>query len=716
MEYRPLDDAKDEIRILRLKPSYDPSEMLECELVHVSLQDFTKDYQHHASQHGHASNFKTWIKSRVGATDSDTTENDGRLIQVPGDHEYRFQWGELASLSYAWGTSLETRAILVNGATVQVTINLEAALRALGRTSIFADRYMLWVDALCINRQDFDERSKQVQKMRHIYSFSRAVVAWVGEEYDESEKALDLVEMLAGVYEDSEKGWMLRASYGDDAARFSISSWVSLERFMRRWYWERLWVIQELALGASRAYIYMWSVKDRLLEYDMSFLERGNIDSLGYPGILSESIQGTMNIGQSPSIHLEKSQAPTTTTTSTTQGWSSGDNLKHVYKDLWRLSQREMNNEPILELWELLHVAKSSLCKDNRDKIHGLLALIDPGISRDIIPDYTVDPKALFTSVARLVISKSDGLDILREGYAWSELGIPSWVPDWTWSGRIRDSRPKVSYCATRAMRASFAFMDDGFRLKCKGIIFDQIDGLGSHEASRFQWPEESVKNPNHNTSPYGSATATREAFCRAMIMDRKALSKTSSSGGCEEIFYLPSCTVTAMQKFKELEWNRFALDGRYYPRWENWRKGNNHLWMGDRYLSDYFSDEIPKAPLEDDYWDAYQSWTRTVTARRLLVTTKGYFGWAPDFRGDSEEEQTIVGDLICFVFGCSVPLIIRLADEGTGGLYKVVGEAYVEGLMNGEVLELSDVNSRYHILLSDGDANCDRLTDIEAS
>jgi hypothetical protein len=68
----------------------------------------------------------------------------------------------------------------------------------------------------------------------------------------------------------------------------------------------------------------------------------------------------------------------------------------------------------------------------------------------------------------------------------------------------------------------------------------------------------------------------------------------------------------------------------------------------------------------------------------------KGYFGWGPNFQGDSKEEQICVGDLICFVFGCSTPLVVRL---NKGGKYQVLGEAYVQGLMNGETLALLKLN-----------------------
>jgi hypothetical protein len=47
--------------------------------------------------------------------------------------------------------------------------------------------------------------------------------------------------------------------------------------------------------------------------------------------------------------------------------------------------------------------------------------------------------------------------------------------------------------------------------------------------------------------------------------------------------------------------------------------------------------------------------------------------------------EQTQVGDLIAIVFGCSTPLALRKLPDGEQ--YQVLGEAYVQGLMDGEAM-----------------------------
>jgi hypothetical protein len=45
-------------------------------------------------------------------------------------------------------------------------------------------------------------------------------------------------------------------------------------------------------------------------------------------------------------------------------------------------------------------------------------------------------------------------------------------------------------------------------------------------------------------------------------------------------------------------------------------------------------------------------------------------------------------GDAICIFYGASTPFVLRFDDNGTA---KLIGDAYVHGLMNGEGLAIDD-------------------------
>lgn len=96
-------------------------------------------------------------------------------------------------LSYCWGNIENTRIIHVNGYEMQVTENLEAALRGMGRH----ESVCLWVDALCINQSDLDEQGRQVLRMEDIYKCASETICRLGSEAEDSCLASDLIQVLS---------------------------------------------------------------------------------------------------------------------------------------------------------------------------------------------------------------------------------------------------------------------------------------------------------------------------------------------------------------------------------------------------------------------------------------------------------------------------------------------------------------------------------------
>lgn len=75
---------------------------------------------------------------------------------------------EFRALSYVWGDPKVTKDIILDDEIFPVTTNLAAALKYVkthwcsnsrGRSPAL---FRLWVDAICINQKDWDERSSQV--------------------------------------------------------------------------------------------------------------------------------------------------------------------------------------------------------------------------------------------------------------------------------------------------------------------------------------------------------------------------------------------------------------------------------------------------------------------------------------------------------------------------------------------------------------------------
>ena len=96
------------------------------------------------------------------------------LVEVVGKYE---------AVSYTWGEPNFTHSLYCeDGARLLITENLHAAIKRLRFPDL---ERTLWVDAICINQQDVDERSAQVaimgdifQKARNDNSTSRALAAF----------------------------------------------------------------------------------------------------------------------------------------------------------------------------------------------------------------------------------------------------------------------------------------------------------------------------------------------------------------------------------------------------------------------------------------------------------------------------------------------------------------------------------------------------------
>jgi hypothetical protein len=80
------------------------------------------------------------------------------------------------ALSYTWGSAEDPVAIYVGASGAQiisVTQNLASALRYLRHET--EDR-QLWVDAVCIDQKNLQERSKQVLKMADVYQIAKRAI------------------------------------------------------------------------------------------------------------------------------------------------------------------------------------------------------------------------------------------------------------------------------------------------------------------------------------------------------------------------------------------------------------------------------------------------------------------------------------------------------------------------------------------------------------
>ncbi|KAF2965914.1 hypothetical protein GQX73_g7663 [Xylaria multiplex] len=173
--------------------------------------------------------------------------------------------------------------LALNGHEFPITHNLALALRYLRSES---HPLTLWVDAICINQVDIDERNSQVALMALIYSRATAVVTWLGLNASEVLGALKTFDQDGGIQgamamrdvyrlgnSKELAAWFAeyKASSSGAASRnlpeFRAAEEEALQRIaevnghgdtmvMATNYWQRVWVVQEVCLARKVLFVY----------------------------------------------------------------------------------------------------------------------------------------------------------------------------------------------------------------------------------------------------------------------------------------------------------------------------------------------------------------------------------------------------------------------------------------------------------------------------
>ncbi|KAK5163884.1 uncharacterized protein LTR77_010278 [Saxophila tyrrhenica] len=161
----------------------------------------------------------------------------------------------------------EPQKVMIDGVKCDVTGNLASALLQLRVPS--EDR-VLWVDAVCINQSDIQEKSEQVSFMDTIYQRCETVRIWLGPAADGSDVAMQLIELLWA--------WKCECTDGvsmltDSPTPEMLSTIEDLTILLMRPWFTRRWTVQELAF-ASKAVVHCGarSVEWQKMAYAISFL------------------------------------------------------------------------------------------------------------------------------------------------------------------------------------------------------------------------------------------------------------------------------------------------------------------------------------------------------------------------------------------------------------------------------------------------------------
>lgn len=340
----------------------------------------------------------TWVhpNSHVSPTECDITSNPFHGIKHAADYE---------ALSYTWGSpslseTLVVHSGLMSSANPQPSIlrirpNLSEALRYL---RLRDEARVVWIDALCINQDDLEEREHQVARMANIYSRARKVIAWLGPDYNDAIKALQGLQYVGKQVEATNSHYMARSpgasepTWHDPTEPLPLDDafWAAVIDLIHRPWFSRVWVIQEIHMGNANAFLRCGST-----EIPWTLFQRtARCLTMKCAHFIARSHIGRLN---------------------TMCSLTPGKNFDFFLSILSHHNQ----------------------CFDPRDFIYGILSLAPAELQQALCVDYSSDTQSVYKDFFLTYSSLQMRSDLLTCA-GWPVAATetiprpwPSWIPDW---------------------------------------------------------------------------------------------------------------------------------------------------------------------------------------------------------------------------------------------------------------------------------------------
>jgi hypothetical protein len=357
------------------------------------------------------------------------------------------------AISYAWGSAGDIRKIELEGALIPISVSLYGALEALRQG---AESVMVWADALCIDQQNRDERTQQVQLMTSIYSKAESVAIWLGGDEDDSVSATNLLSAIAGQAESPEKVARLISSA---VGQRDLAAVVSL---FERDYWSRLWVVQEI-FNARSITVYCGSTKLPWKMYQLAshaFSQHRRDLDRAFPGSRRDSRRITLSLNLLSASQVLVYHGPASLPDLGLCIGLGGDALLAV-----------------------LRACRRKITSDAKDKLFGILGVLPEEIRKDFRADYSLSVKDVYTDIVDNLLKTTKRLDVICDAIHFpihtSSANLPSYIPDWSHVPQAAALGHMYNFSAagtTKATKDVCKFLDDGLnKLEMSAIYLDTI-------------------------------------------------------------------------------------------------------------------------------------------------------------------------------------------------------------------------------------------------
>lgn len=613
-----------------------------------------------------------------------------------------------AALSYVWGDPSDTEEILLNGRQWPVTKSLAMALRHVKRHWMLEypdedpSSFRLWVDVLCINQKDLEERASQVSRMQYLYALADVIFAWLEEGDEMIYLAFDAVEVLYKALTEPPNfvddignlTWLKRvpALCEDDRdsdepeyIEHSNSRWDALHQFFFLPYWERVWIFQEVVMARRLVYCSpthrLSSVHLGKVAQVMSTLRRLKTEkSVPRPAFISLS---SWNSLYSPIIN-----------------WSIPTSIEEAKKNESLVSDHKLDSvDRTVSAIQLSGFAGNFKATDPKDHVYGLLGLTRMQIAPDyrdetsyidVYCDYVAHCIQLYPLEGHHEVDELFFLDYAGAG---DRMGneLPSWVPDYPTQStkRRRLHLPKnvradadVFYSPYKEPKAIVL----GRTLNVVGLAVQEVKSVHNCLNEDFSQPLEYFIDFCSRNEMDATGTPSLQALFRVFDTTLKADKHLS----LERILgFLLVLMLSGLPPVRERR--QYVLDvslklgRRSDESFDNWIVRT----FLSREMAMAYSEKTADGPKDmllttlsasREQFFMTQVEQNTIKSRELekigahfLETEDGYLGIAP--RG------VLPGDSVVVVKGYRAPLILRRDGEN----HIFIGSCFVLGLMMGQ-------------------------------
>ena len=356
--------------------------------------------------------------------------------------------------------------------------------------------------------------------------------------------------------------------------------------------------------------------------------------------------------------------------------------------------RRGFNDDKRQSLYNLIRVARHRQATDPRDKIFSLLGLMGDKVTPYLFPDYTADVREIYARTTMHFISQSRSLDPICGWQVEGRMnGLPSWVSDYALDQDEAMHPINALYGTAKLFnacgedhRGEYRFLDDFISLDpwtdlpTKGLVVDTIT----------------------STSPASAGASISEIISDwfSLVSDS---AETASSLTPKDVELLRN-TMSAVKGYADFNipssLDMLAPRRPTFPSDPSANEDNRARasYSVEAFIHCLFAGNIMGQRLKPSDIDLIMDFHRRLNAddatektkkaigssvklgverRRLFITREGYIG--------TGREDVVAGDLLCVLFGCSVPVVLR--ETRQEGRYAFVGEAYAHGWMDAEAI-----------------------------